>query len=381
MSKELITQLESRVARGLISRRDRGPLSIYNYTDTCTFDRAWDEYTMAARGLIVNQVTKKVVARGFSKFFNYGENPDIDYTNFGQFEVTEKLDGSLGIMYWDELTQMYRIATRGSFESDQATWATNWLHKEFSNRVGIINGFGQDRGITLVFEIIYPDNRIIVDYHGIEGLFLIGVIENSTGHSFGYNRVVNWGEDHGFQVVKSVQVTSVQELLDLASKPTGRPTDEEGWVVFWPKAQLRVKIKRDDYMQLARILSRMSARAVFEAVRDGTFENMIKDLPPELANVPRLLEDEVSAAFATVHDNAVDAQDILYDQTKNKPEMSRKDKALLIQSDLRIKWCASYLFSMLDGQVNNKWLWSQVEDRLKKMGYFIRRLPTEEITP
>jgi len=210
---------------------------------------------------------------------------------------------------------------------------------------------------------------------------LIGVIENSTGHSFGYNRVVNWGEDHGFQVVKSVQVTSVQELLDLASKPTGRPTDEEGWVVFWPKAQLRVKIKRDDYMQLARILSRMSARAVFEAVRGGTFENMIKDLPLELANVPRLLEAEVSAAFATVHDNAVDAQDILYDQTKNNPEMSRKDKALLIQGDDRIRWCASYLFSKLDGQVNNKWLWSQVEDRLKKMSYFIRRLPTEEITP
>ncbi len=378
MSRELIAALEERVTKGLIGRRDRGPLSIYNYTDTCTFDRAWDEYTMAARGLIVNQVTQQVVARGFSKFFNYGENPDVDYTKLGYFEATEKLDGSLGILYWDELTQMYRIATRGSFESDQAIWATEWLHKKFPDLVENHESFGGGLW-TLLFEIIYPDNRIIVDYHGIANLFLIGVINNKTAQSFSYDFVKDAGPEYGFQVVKSVQVTNIQELLDLASKPTGKPTDEEGWVVFWPKAQLRVKVKRDDYMQLARILSRMSARAVFEAVRDGKFNDLVKDLPPELASVPRLLENEVSAAFTAIHDSAVDAWDILYAQIK--PEISRKDKALLIQSDLRIKYYASYLFSKLDGHDASKWLWSQVEDRLKKFGYFIRRLPTEEITP
>lgn len=377
MSKELIAALEERVSKGLINRRDRGPLSIYNYTDTCTFDRAWDEYTMAARGLIVNQVTQEVVARGFSKFFNYGENPDIDYTKLGHFEATEKLDGSLGILYWDELTQMYRIATRGSFESDQATWATNWLHKKFPAYAGERESFGGGLW-TLLFEIIYPDNRIIVDYHGVADLFLIGVVNNESAQSYSYDLVKAMCPD-GIRVVKSVQVTNIQELVDLASKPTGKPTDEEGWVVFWPEAQLRVKVKRDDYMQLARILSRMSARAVFEAVRDGKFEDLIKDLPPELANVPRLLENEVNTAYWSVYGDADTAWIILCDHIT--PEMSRKDKALLIKGHVRLAPHASYLFSLLDDHDTSKWLWSQVEDQIKKTGYFVRRLPTEEITP
>jgi RNA ligase len=377
MSRELIAALEERVSKGLINRRDRGPLSIYNYTDTCTFDRAWDDYTMAARGLIVNQETGKIVARGFSKFFNYGENSDIDYTKLGNFEATEKLDGSLGILYWDELTQMYRIATRGSFESDQAIWATEWLHKKFPVYAGERESFGGGLW-TLLFEIIYPDNRIIVDYHGVADLFLIGVVNNESAQSYSYDLVKAMCPD-GIRVVKSVQVTNIQELVDLASKPTGKPTDEEGWVVFWPEAQLRIKVKRDDYMQLARILSRMSARAVFEAVRDGTFESLIKDLPPELANVPRLLEAEVNTTYWSVYGDADMAWIILCDHIT--PEMSRKDKALLIKGHVRLVPHASCLFSMLDGHDTSKWLWSQVEDRLKKTGYFVRRLPTEEITP
>lgn len=380
MSNNLIAELEARVAKGLIGRRDRGPLSIYNYTDTCTFDRAWDEYTMMARGLIVNQLTGQIVARGFSKFFNYGENPDIDYTKLGAFEATEKLDGSLGILYWDELTSAYRVATRGSFESDQAIWATEWLQKKFPWQSKSRNWFNTcSNNSTWLFEIIYPDNRIIVDYHGVEGLFVLDIVENVDGRSHGHKFTKSWGESSGFQVVKSVQVTNLQELLDLASKSTGKPTDEEGWVVFWPQAQLRVKIKRDDYMQLARILSRMSARAVFEAVRDGEFEGLIKDLPAELASVPRLLESEVRAVQFAVLADADRASFIL--NRFMTPEMSRKDVALLIKGDVQLVSHASYLFSLLDGRSADKWVWSQVEDRLKKLGYFVRRLPTEEITP
>ena len=86
------------VAKGLLSRVDLGSLSIFNYTDRCTWDGAWDEVTQVARGLVIDRETGEVVARAFDKFFNHGERgvpgglpdhtPDV---------VTVKHDGSLGI--------------------------------------------------------------------------------------------------------------------------------------------------------------------------------------------------------------------------------------------------------------------------------------------
>ena len=38
-------------------------------------------------------------------------------------------------------------------------------------------------GKTYLFEIIYPENRIVVDYGDYKGLVLIDVIDNETGKS------------------------------------------------------------------------------------------------------------------------------------------------------------------------------------------------------
>lgn len=46
------------------------------------------------------------------------------------------------------------IATRGSFESDQALWATEWIQKRF-RPVDFLAGY------TYLYEIIYPENRVV----------------------------------------------------------------------------------------------------------------------------------------------------------------------------------------------------------------------------
>ena len=75
--------------------------------------------TRKCRGLILNVSTGEVLAQPFPKFFNYQEHitksrpipnePPI---------VSEKLDGSLGILY--QLNIVLYIAMRGSLMSDQA---------------------------------------------------------------------------------------------------------------------------------------------------------------------------------------------------------------------------------------------------------------------
>ena len=155
----MLNELNKRVEDGLISaqKHDTLQLIIWNYTQTCQFSKAWDEYTMAARGLITD-LEGNVVARPFKKFFNIDEREETKIENLPTEtpDVYTKYDGSLGILYFDG--DLPCIATRGSFNSDQAKWATEWIQTKFLKKSDFLEGY------TYLFEIIYPENRIVVDY-------------------------------------------------------------------------------------------------------------------------------------------------------------------------------------------------------------------------
>lgn len=98
-------------------------LVLFNYTQQCQYAGRWNWFEQQSRGLILNATTGEIVARPFPKFFNLGEctpalGATIDY-------ITEKWDGSLGILY--RHNDEYKIATRGSFTGEQAQWATDFL--------------------------------------------------------------------------------------------------------------------------------------------------------------------------------------------------------------------------------------------------------------
>lgn len=131
-------------------------LAIYNYTEETQFRKRWNKVTLACRGLIINTVTREVVARPWEKFFNFGEmNNRID--SYAPVEVTDKLDGSLGILYRQPDGKL-AIATRGSFASDQAVEA-NKIWSESYSHLDIPNDY------TFLFEILVPWNRIVVSYN------------------------------------------------------------------------------------------------------------------------------------------------------------------------------------------------------------------------
>ena len=76
--------------------------------------------------------------------------------------ITAKLDGSLGIAYTHPEGEV-RLATRGSMTSHQATEATR-IWQEKYRRVAI------PEGTTPLFEIIYPDNRVVLNYGDMRDL-------------------------------------------------------------------------------------------------------------------------------------------------------------------------------------------------------------------
>lgn len=246
--------LSDAIERGLVSVREDGGLRILNYTPRATYSRAWNPATLLCRGLIVD-AEDRVLARPFPKFFNPDE-PDAPPVPRGvPMAVTEKLDGSLGIAYHHP-TGDVRIATRGSLTSHQAVeatgiWRDNYRQVRF------------EEGITPLFEIIYPANRVVVDYGNMRDLVLLAVIDIRTGADLPPGRI-----DWPGPVAGTHRVHSLGELMDhvAASDEAAR----EGYVVRFDmgpdRPQVRFKLKFPEYVVAHRFVTGLTSLRVWEVV-------------------------------------------------------------------------------------------------------------------
>src|SRR6516165_5437692 len=137
--------LEQLIKDGYISRKFHRdyPLAILNYTPQAQYDEKliWDTEMNLSRGLVYTVDSLEILTRPFPKFWNLNDtrHPETLEANLPN-EIPlflEKLDGSLGVLFsYDGLNH---VATRGSFHSDQAEWATKWLRSTYP-KLNLPNG-------------------------------------------------------------------------------------------------------------------------------------------------------------------------------------------------------------------------------------------------
>lgn len=238
-----------------------GGLLIWNYTPRAQFERIWDDVTTQARGLITD-LEGNIKARPFKKFFNYGEYEGEEPSLIGA-KITDKYDGSLGILYTDGFD--WAIATRGSFESEQAIKGTELLHLHiFKHGTNWI-----DPDITYLFEIIYPQNRIVVDYEGEETLILLAAFETETGKEIDIAHV-----EFPNKAQEWVDFKDMKELFDLEKD------NSEGLVVRFADG-LRLKVKWEEYVRLHKLVTGVNAKWIWECLSTGTSLDPILDRVPD----------------------------------------------------------------------------------------------------
>lgn len=239
-------------------------LRLYNYTDSCVYEKAWSDITLLARGVILDPTERRVVATPFPKFFNAGERPESipDLP----FETFEKLDGSLIILFHHG--GVWRTATRGSLGSEQAKWASRWIERHDLSAL--------DKGTTYLAEVIYPKNRIVVHY-SYEGLVLLGGYA-ADGLEVSYGELHDLAVLLGWRIAKRHSFGSLSELLSLAKT---LPPSEEGFVLRFSNG-LRLKVKGDEYCRIHRLVSRLTPLAMWEAMLAGDdLEQIRRQLPEE----------------------------------------------------------------------------------------------------
>jgi T4 RnlA family RNA ligase len=307
-------------------------LFIYNYTPKAQYEYHWNEVTLACRGLILDD-RYRVVSRPFAKFFNLGETENQFIPN-EPFEVFEKLDGSLGILYW--VDQEPFIATRGSFTGEQAKMASAILRAKYMDAVQ-----NTDRTKTYLFEIIYPDNRIVVDYGGIEDLFLIAVIDNATGQDLPL-------PDIGFPLAGKYH-----GIRDVHTLKAMEEANREGFVIKY-RSGLRYKVKFDQYLQLHRTYTNMSNIVVWEYLAAGRpFDDILDILPDELYDWVKMTADALKMHFEAIETQCKEDFKVL---------PTRKETAEYFQT------CAypPILFRMLDGKSYDSLIWKEVKPQFQK---------------
>lgn len=329
------------IDEGLITEREHPtePYLIYNYTPACQYSKAWDEVTTQCRGLIVHRDTREVIARPFPKFFNYEEHVEKGLPIPDEKPIVyDKRDGSLGILYWGQDGKTPYIATRGSFTSDQAIWATEWLRSN-AEYVDLLEEFEQ--GFTYLFEIIYPENRIVVDYGTYRGLDLLAVIHTETGKTTpNAHNSTPIGK-----VVYPIQFTSFEDLKALNEK------NKEGFVLHYQGSNLRLKIKFEDYVRLHKVMTGLSEIGIWEMLRDGkSFEEILGDVPDEMHGWLKEVVERMLAEYKYYENDSILAFTLV------RGMQSRKEQAEAIKREKN----PSIVFAMLDGKDYSKIIWRMV---------------------
>jgi RNA ligase len=313
-------------------------LRILNYTDSCTWDRAWNEVTLQCRGLIYDAHTLQVVARPLRKFFNREQEEAPQFLLTDTLHVTDKVDGSLGILYRQPDTR-WSIATRGSFASEQALWATGHYRKNYESE------WEPNPDWTYLYEILYPDNRIVVDYEGWEALVLLGAVDKATGRSIPIEIAQG-----GWPGPKVHLVHRGMALADILAIPPR--ANAEGFVLWQSDTDQRVKIKYDEYKMLHRFLTNTSEKNVWEVLSSGpgTYDSVKEAFaaaPDEFHDWLRWVAQGLMDAYGEILFGAT-----LYHETlvKELPEgYTRKDFALLAKEQVPPPYLAM-MFLLEDGR-------------------------------
>ena len=361
---------------GDVGVKGAGDLLLFSYTSAAQYAGRWNFLEQVSRGLILQAKTGEVVARPFDKFFNWGEGGRKAPYTAHIVTVMEKLDGSLGILYRDN---GYKVATRGSFPATPAlmeadynrwaevnaapqkswsdllrygamkywremqtlgwpapasfasTWATDFLARNHDLR-------GLPDELTLLFEIIHADGRVLVDYGDREELVLLAARNRHTGDYLPfYPDLYELGQRYGFGLPRTFQANNMSDLI----AQTGQlDLSQEGWVVAFSNGE-RYKIKGDLYLELHRLVSGLSFKNTLQAVMDGRVEQTRRLIPEEFL-------EEFNGWVAEINDRVAVTKAIVERAFAAAPTADRKGFALWVQT--HHQELGPYLFARLDGR-------------------------------
>jgi RNA ligase len=344
-----IALLEHHVENGLLSKRIHlfhKELAIYNYTNSCVIEGKWDSLLLQCRGLVLDN-EYNIIARPIKKFFNYeelvfkNEIPSLPYI------IEEKMDGSyINLFHYNN---RWIFSTRGTFDSEQAYYAKHIFNLKYANIYEQL-----DTSKTYIFEVIYRENRIVVDYADIEDLFLLTIIDTESGQETDVSTV-----NLPFPKPKRYKFDEMPGSADLLELKNHSTDNSEGFVIKFSN-NYRLKIKFESYKILHRLITNINEKTIWAALKTGyditeffvdgfdDHKTWILSIKNELLAKYELLKTTYEAIF---NDNYTENRKEFALKVKHFPSA----KLLFLLYDNNLDKFNSYLYDIIKPERCTKW--------------------------
>jgi RNA ligase len=204
------------------------------------------------------------------------------------------------------------ITTRGDPNGWQAVAATALLRERYPQ-------LEVPEGETWLFEIVLPENRVVVDYGARRDLVLLAAVDIETGRDV--ELPACWSGPLLDPV--AVDAGSLGGLMDDVG------ADREGFVLHWPAHGLRAKVKMADYLRRHRMIFGTSTKTIWESLAAGG------DPLAEVASAPDGLQQFVARHTAILqkrHDAVIGAARAVVDSLRPEQRADRRLAAAVIKN-------------------------------------------------
>jgi hypothetical protein len=327
------------------------------YLITPKIDAKWNESNLFYRSLITDK-EGNVLSSGFPKFFNHGEKPEC-YPNpedFNDWKLEDKIDGSLLIA--DYFNDQFSMRTRGTVSYSLQDNAKDFelLIEKYPKVVEFLK---ENSHLSLLFEIVTPNNVIVVRPQQIEFYFIGAINKNGMCVVSSSNLVDIWRKIGQMPTPQSYNFLNTKDLSKIAESVKNWK-GKEGIVISYNNGQNRIKLKSDWYLFCHRVKSQLNSQNnLIEYYVDcemPSCEDFYKKIETEFDfEIALQLKDEIEKICGAGElckkyiDNILE---MIHDIRKVE---SRKEQAEMIKRNYQEN--SSYAFSVLDNKQISKIQW------------------------
>lgn len=314
VTKEFLEKLSEEVQNGYVTVHEHPDKKIFNYTYSRLTEQEnhWNEVTLRTRGLILDS-NGRIIFNCPRKFFNFQQNNFANDTYErlkDDFKIYEKLDGS-AIWVVNDSEYGFIVSSKSSFTSEHAAWAKEIIEQKFKEKDLIFK-----EGICYCFELIHPENRIVVDYGEEKTLKLWG-LKTQSGETIELedNRV----DTSYFETPKLLGTNNDKTAIDNYINQK----NVEG-VVLKGIGDDRIKIKSQTYLELHRIKTECTPNRILELLMSGKRVSDY-DFPDEFLKEVQLYEDIYLKKYQQIYNQIESAEKILHNKTDKEIGLAKID--------------------------------------------------------
>jgi T4 RnlA family RNA ligase len=218
------------------------------------FNCKWTRKNLNLRSVLVDY-DGNILSRGFNKFFNVGESPDL-YPNpekYKDWVLTNKEDGSLAIC--DYIFDCLNVRTRGtiSYKDHENTVDFDYVIQKY-NISSVVKKYNE---YSILFEIYSPTNVIVLKPYTEPEIVLLGAIHKETGIYYPF--YTQLGKE-----IQSHLNCKVPEIFNFSGNIIDIVDNiklwknKEGIVLNYNNSQNQLKIKSLWYLSLHRLKSELN---------------------------------------------------------------------------------------------------------------------------